>query len=335
MQAVLHYFRGYKREQQDLSGRVAMVVGGSKGIGFEIARYFLQSNISRLMISSVNPKNGPQAIEKLKNEFGQDTNVEWCPCNVGCLKNIQQVFSGIAEREERLDILILSAGINSSPFELSVDGIERLFGCNWIGQSYIINLLYPLMRKTSKLPNAPAPRIVLEASDMHKMAPADVKFQSLEEINNDKLSPIQLYARSKLAMILGVRYGIHKKIIKANKDNIYVIAVHPGAVMTDMQYQYQEAYPGLFGKILTLINLGISKTPEQGATSALFAAMSPDIEKKDLNGAYIDDWSELASPSEMAMNEELGNNLWDLSESLIKRSVGPNALQNWNQIITA
>lgn len=35
------------------------------------------------------------------------------------------------------------------------------------------------------------------------------------------------------------------------------------------------------------------------------------------------------------MNEELGNNLWDLSESLIKRSVGPNALQNWNQIITA
>lgn len=58
------------------------------------------------MISSVNPKNGPQAIEKLKNEFGQDTNVEWCPCNVGCLKNIQQVFSGIAEREERLDIVL-------------------------------------------------------------------------------------------------------------------------------------------------------------------------------------------------------------------------------------
>lgn len=60
--------------------------------------------------------------------------------------------------------------------------------------------------------------------------------------------------------------------------------------MTDMQYQYQEAYPGLFGKFLTLVNLGISKTLEQGATSALFAAMSPDIEKNDWNGVYIDDW---------------------------------------------
>lgn len=38
---------------------------------------------------------------------------------------------------------------------------------NAIGHYYAINLLYPLIRKTSKLPNTSAPRIIFESSEMH------------------------------------------------------------------------------------------------------------------------------------------------------------------------
>ena len=38
---------------------------------------------------------------------------------------------------------------------------------NAIGHYYAINQLYPLIRKTSKLPNTSAPRIIFESSEMH------------------------------------------------------------------------------------------------------------------------------------------------------------------------
>lgn len=44
--------------------------------------------------------------------------------------------------------------------------IDRHFGVNWLGHFYAVNLLYPLLRKTSKLADAPAPRIVMESSEI-------------------------------------------------------------------------------------------------------------------------------------------------------------------------
>jgi NAD(P)-dependent dehydrogenase (short-subunit alcohol dehydrogenase family) len=50
-------------------------------------------------------------------------------------------------------------------------------------------------------------------------------------------------------MILYSR-SIAEKVIKPNGDNVYVLAVHPGAVNTKMQEQWQEAYPGILGKTI-------------------------------------------------------------------------------------
>tara|TARA_R110002060_G_scaffold7990_6_gene12045 strand:+ start:527 stop:745 length:219 start_codon:yes stop_codon:yes gene_type:complete len=57
-----------------------------------------------------------------------------------------------------------------------------------------------------------------------------VHFGSLEEINNPELGSTHLYGRSKLAIILGVKYGLVKRVIEKNHDNIFALSVHPGAV---------------------------------------------------------------------------------------------------------
>jgi hypothetical protein len=66
------------------------------------------------------------------------------------------------------------------------------------------------------------------------MAPSNVKFESLAEINNPELGPLELYGRTKLAIILGVKYGLVEKVIRPNGDNIYALSVHPGAVSSDL-----------------------------------------------------------------------------------------------------
>jgi NAD(P)-dependent dehydrogenase (short-subunit alcohol dehydrogenase family) len=109
------------------------------------------------------------------------------------------------------------------------DGIDRHFGVNWLGNYYVLNQLWPLLVQTSKLADTPAPRIVVESSEMHKMAPSVVHFGSISEINNKDLSPLELYGRTKLALILGTSY-LTEKIIRPNNIDIYAISVHPGAV---------------------------------------------------------------------------------------------------------
>lgn len=62
------------------------------------------------------------------------------------------------------------------------------------------------------------------------MAPKNVHFATLEEINNPEVGNLELYGRTKLAIILGVKYGLLDRVIKPNNDNIYALSVHPGAV---------------------------------------------------------------------------------------------------------
>jgi NAD(P)-dependent dehydrogenase (short-subunit alcohol dehydrogenase family) len=187
---------------------------------------------------------------------------------------------------------------------------------NALGHYYAINLLYPLLRKTSKLPDTPksSVRIVFESSEMHRAAPGseDSKerargchFGSEEEITEGgkQMGPIELYGRTKLAMIL---YGkaLRDKVIQKNGDDVYVcevhppiiaasahaaVSVHPGAVNTEMQAQWKDAYPGIVGKVLMNGMLAFGRDPEQGAYSALYAALSPEVVEKGWNGVYLSD----------------------------------------------
>lgn len=68
-----------------------------------------------------------------------------------------------------------------------------------------------------------------------------------------------------------------------------LVSVHPGAVNTEMQAQWKEAYPGIVGKVLMNGMLAFGRDPEQGAYSALYAALSSEVVEKGWNGAYLSD----------------------------------------------
>jgi NAD(P)-dependent dehydrogenase (short-subunit alcohol dehydrogenase family) len=139
------------------------------------------------------------------------------------------------------------------------------------------------------MPNTPPPRIVFEASEVHRMTPSNIHFGSLQEINDENFGPTHLYARSKLAMILCAKFILPEKVFKPNGDQIFSLSVHPGTVNTNMQQQWKDAYPGLFGNMLSWAMTTIGRDVEQGSYSALWAATSPEIEEKNLQGYYFVD----------------------------------------------
>ncbi|KAK1752919.1 hypothetical protein QBC47DRAFT_348140 [Echria macrotheca] len=312
---------------ENLDGRVAVVVGGAFGIGFEISRALANAGCRVIMVNR-KEEQGAEAIEKIKKET-PTAQVDWKECDLGTLSQVREVFSSLRESLDRLDFLVLSAGINANQYGLDADGIDRHFGVNYLGQFYVCNQLWPVLRMTAKDPSNPAPRVVFEASEMHRTAPSNVHFASLEEINNPSLGPTELYGRTKLALILLAKYGLAGKVIKENNDRIYALSVHPGAVNTAMQQQWKDAYPGLTGKLLTWAMLAGGRDVEQGAYSALWALTSPKIEEQKMNGWYFSDPDTPGKESSQASDPVLGDALWDLSERLIKSKLGDDALVDW------
>ena len=65
--------------------------------------------------------------------------------------------------------------------------------------------------------------------------------------------------------------------------------MHPGAVNTKMQEQWEAAYPGIMGKIMKTVTYATGRSPEQGAYSALYAGLSDEVVEKDWNGYYFSD----------------------------------------------
>lgn len=104
IQSVLHSVIGPAKHMEDLTGRTAIITGGAKGIGYEVARAFALAN-ARVIMLNRKEEEGLESIEKIKQEAGPKTQIEWRPCDLGNLKEVKRVFTELREQEERLDLV--------------------------------------------------------------------------------------------------------------------------------------------------------------------------------------------------------------------------------------
>jgi len=229
--------------------------------------------------------------------------------------------------------LFCNAGVGVNKFDTTIDGIDRHFALNHLGHFLLVNRLLPLMRQTASQKQTPAPRIVCMSSSLHSAAPSDVRFASVDEINTD-IGPVGLYARSKLANLLFVKYGLLERVLDPARDRILALATHPGAVHTGQQDQFKEAYGTVIGTVMKHTVTPFMRDAKQGCLSMLWAGTSEDVEHdpSKWNGKYITDPGQTTQESDMACDPELGKNLWILSEQLVRDKLGAAALLPWDEV---
>lgn len=62
---------------------------------------------ARVIMVNRKEEQGDEAIKQIKEECGPDAKIEWEGCDMGNLKEVKEVFTKIAERESRLDLVSL------------------------------------------------------------------------------------------------------------------------------------------------------------------------------------------------------------------------------------
>lgn len=98
-----------------LENKVAVVTGGSRGIGYATVAAFLQEGASVILCAS-RQETADKAVARLKEAYPAAT-VEGIWPNLSIYAEVKAAFDDIAARYGRIDILVNNAGISeSTPF---------------------------------------------------------------------------------------------------------------------------------------------------------------------------------------------------------------------------
>jgi NAD(P)-dependent dehydrogenase (short-subunit alcohol dehydrogenase family) len=127
-----------------IEGKVALVTGGSRGIGEMIAAGFLANGV-KVYISSRKAEVCDATAARLVDDFGGDC--VSLPANLADMEGIDALAAELTRREPRLDILVNNAGVSwGAPLdEFPETGWDKVMDTNVKGVFFLIQRLLPLL----------------------------------------------------------------------------------------------------------------------------------------------------------------------------------------------
>ncbi|MEO0961430.1 MAG: SDR family NAD(P)-dependent oxidoreductase [Pseudomonadota bacterium] len=275
-----------------LDGKIALVTGGTGGIGQEIVRGLARRGADVIVAA----RGGAQAESDCR-QIAQDTgqHVSFLRLDLG---NIQAVREATAALQERLagrwlDIVCANAGVWPNRHGTSADGFETAFAVNCLGHHVLIKGLMNRAMLADQV------RIVATSGDIYILS---------DDCTPDftyKGGGTMAYCRSKLGNLW--QFG---ELAKRHPE-LQVVMVHPGVAATALE----GPSTGIGG----FVKRQIMASPEQGAQASLIAAT-----QELPSGTYFHNMYGVMAlrDQDPAMDADKAARFWDLLETLAASRAG-------------
>ncbi|MCR9137162.1 MAG: oxidoreductase [Alphaproteobacteria bacterium] len=299
-------------EGVDLAGKTAIVTGGYSGIGLEKVKG-LASRGAKVIVPVRTPEKAAA------NLAGIEGDVTTAAMDLSDLASVRQFAESVMGAQSKLDILINNAGIMACPEARVGPGWESQFGVNHMGHFALARALMPLLSAT------PGARVVALSSTAHKVS--DILWDD-PQFENTEYDKWRAYGQAKTANALFAN-ALSRRL---RDTGGLAFSVHPGGIFTPLQRHLpQEEMIALGwlnedGEPSELAKAGF-KSPQQGASTTLWAATSSSLEGKA--GVYCED-CDIAAPTDPdspmarymgvnahACSDESAERLWEMSEALL------------------
>lgn len=298
-------------EGVDLRGKVALVTGGSSGLGQETARALAQKGAHVVLTTRDVPK-GQNVAVAIRASTG-NPHVEVESLELGSLASIRAFAERFLARHDLLHILVNNAGVMACPFAKTADGFELQFGTNHLGHFLMTCLIVPALCRA-----APS-RIVSVSSRGHHLSP--VVFDDLH-FERRPYHKWAAYGQAKTANVLFAvelehRLGVH---------GVHANALHPGAIITELGRHLEPDDLAFLSSRAPAGSTLQFKTVEAGSATSVFAATAPELEGR--GGLYLEDCriatvndapEALDGVKSYAVDPSTAQRLWEVSEQLVRQ----------------
>lgn len=232
--------------QADLAGQVAIVTGGTSGIGRATVSGLLAAG-ARVYLTSRSRERAEEAAADLND---QDTpgSAIGRSLDTGDFDSIRSFADGIIADEPRIDMLINNAGALTDEYRTDERGMELTLSTHLVGPYLLTNLLRPHLNRGARVLWMSSGGMYTQGLDVEKI-----------EMSRSDYKGAVAYARAKRGQVemvthLGPQWA----------PDVVMHAMHPGWVDT----AGVDAGIPLFGKIMG----PILRTAEQGADTMVWLA---------------------------------------------------------------
>ena len=226
-----------------LKEKIAIITGGTRGIGFETAKKFLDNGCKVIILGS-KKESIDNAINKLK-DINNEYEIDGYWPNLSDLKEVSNTFDEIVKKYKKIDILVNNAGISAreSIYDYSEDDFKKIIDLN-------VNAVFNCTKAIVNHMKENGGGVILNTSSMVSIygQPSGCG-----------------YPASKFA-VNGLTKSLARELAK---DNIRVNAVAPGIIYTDMMKDVPES---IIEPLIKSIPLGRIGTAEDIANAFLFLA---------------------------------------------------------------
>ncbi|XP_059679680.1 dehydrogenase/reductase SDR family member on chromosome X isoform X1 [Gavia stellata] len=282
------------------NGKVAIVTGGAKGIGYQTVKHLARLGM-HVIIAGNSESEGQEAVRKIQEET-LTGKVEFLYCDLASMKSIRQFVQRFRAKNYPLHVLVNNAGVMLVPERKTEDGFEEHFGLNYLGHFLLTNLLLDTLKQSGT--HSHHARIITVSSATHYVG----KLQLNDLQSRCSYSPHGAYAQSKLALVLFTYRLQH--LLTANGSHVTANVVDPGVVNTEL---YKHVFWVV--KVTKWMTAWLFfKTPEEGASTTIYAAVSPMME--GAGGCYLYN-EERTKSADVAYDEELQRRLWTESCKMV------------------
>jgi NAD(P)-dependent dehydrogenase (short-subunit alcohol dehydrogenase family) len=275
----------------DLTGRVCVVTGATRGIGRATAEGLAALGASLVLVCR-REEDGAEVAEGITASGARTPDIVLC--DLSSQASIRSAASDIVRKHPRIKVLINNAGVLLRSREVSVDGHEMQLAVNHLAYFLLTNLLLEALKAA-----APS-RIVNVSSGAHQGGRID--FDSIQ--SERRYDPIRVYSMTKLANILFT----HELARRLEGTGVTVNAVHPGVIATRLLSNYLDV-----PLTATSAARSFGGNPERGAETSIYLAASPEVE--GISGGYFVNRQESRS-SAASYDEAAARRLWDVSARL-------------------
>lgn len=289
----------------DLGGRNIVITGGYSGVGLALTRDLTAHGASVTV-----PARRP---DHARSELSGVPRVEVGELDLGSLDSVRRFTENYLSSGKPLHTLINCAGIMAPPLTRLGEGWESQFATNHLGHFALTNRLRPA------LVAAEGSRVVAFSSRGHKFS--DIKWDDVDWTND--YDRWKAYGQSKTANAL---FAVELNTLAAD-DAVAAFSLNPGGIQTNLQRYVDHDDQVQLGWIDEDGNDLITwKTPEQGASTAAWAATSDDLNAN--GGVYLEncDIADVVDPTApdamthgvhpFATNSVSATRLWELSAKL-------------------
>jgi NAD(P)-dependent dehydrogenase (short-subunit alcohol dehydrogenase family) len=274
----------------DLSGRICLITGATRGIGRATAEALAKSGAHVLLHGRDSASVGAVCREMVR--YGQVTGVVG---DLSSLAAVRKLASEVAAQHPRLDVLVNNAGTSSPRLVKTTDGYERTFAVNHLAPFLLTNLLL------DKLKAGKAARVVTVSSMAHRGGVLDFDDLNWEK---RKYSGLGAYGASKLANILFTL----ELAGRLAGSGVTANSLHPGVVATNI-----FGTMGVLGKAFAVLFRPFMLSPANGAKTSIYLASSPEV--ANITGKFFDKCREVP-PTPAAQDAAAAKRLWEISAKL-------------------